>query len=414
MNGGSWSGCRWQRIVLVVGLWCFGVLVVGSSAEVPTGEGRYELASLTQQEAKDHYRKAIAYLEDGHEYHATKELLEALKLEPNNPDLLARTGPLALETSETFHKEAREIFKRLNEVLKGQLTSLQRVDLARTLYMVEPLQLKEAAKHLETVLKEQPKFYEGLVAKGELLLLQNSFKEALDFFTRATSEGDKDGRGLWGLGYAHKGLGNIQEANRAFHRAYSWKPMDARNNVKMGKAFLGMGKEMLATKYFKLALEYDPNNLEANLGLLPILLKHNNDMTARPLLKKAQELDPQNPWVYYYQGYVFEMWGKVAKAIEQYEYAAHFGPQFIEAKLRLARVLAGIGHSFPGGVFTKENKNDLWEYQSFSNPKRALSLFKEVLELDPKHSEKAEIQTAINDLETHLEMADFMDETKGS
>ena len=354
---------------------------------------------------RDLLSQAKDYFAGGQALSAFRLVCTALASEPANPNLLSLAGHIGLQASEATHKKAREALTTLSAIKNRALTPQEQIDLARALVLTDPVKPVEARMFLNRVAKIAPEWPEFLAAQGEWELQQHQPAAALETYARLGKNAPEDLRAMWGKGYALLELNQADKALTAFQTALMAAPDDARNQARMGKATLALKQEMLATKHFQAALRIDPHQFDALIGMIPILLRHNNDMTARPFLKKALSIDPENPWVYFYQGYLFEMWGKLQKAIDQYEAAAYYGPRLVEAKLRLARVLAGIGHSFPGGTFSNENPNDRWEYQSFSDPKRALALFKEVLEIQPDHPEKAAIGTAMDALETQLNRA---------
>lgn len=404
MNFGKY--CRLLFVCILLMLVCVDQSLVW--AQSSARNLRYELLTLRDEKAREHYRKAIAYFDDGNPHLTVKELLDALKIEPDNMELLSRCGSLAIETSESFHKRTREIYSKLHILRQGALTEREKVNYARTLFLVEPVKFSESEKLLNSVLKDAPKSVLAMIALGELELMQNKYDFALKTFNAALALDDKQPRALWGIGYAYKGLGDNDKALRAFERAFTFNPNDALNNVKMGKAMIDIGKELHAPNYFGYALEIDPENVDAHIAMVPILLKRNNDMNARVHLRKAMKLDPENPWIYLYQGITLEMWGKLDEAIEKYQAAAYFGPKLIDAKLRLAKIYSGVGHSFPGAVFSNENPNDLMKYKEHFNPEAALILFREVSALDPKHPESELIAYNVYKLQEYVERGSFL------
>jgi len=377
-------------------------VMLTKTSPVPEKTTHYELSSLTANDAKDLYRIAMAYLEDGAVLSAIQTFLDLAKAAPTNTDVLSKTGILIMENGESCLQEGRDLLLKLKELKKDQLSDDENIAYARSLFLVEPLKFEDAEKILKSVLDKNAKNLPAVTAMGDLNLIWAKYDKALEWYTKAKETASADKRAHWGIGYALKGMGKGKEAMHAFEQAYALDTKDATNNVKMGKVMLDMKQPLAASRHFNLALEIDPNHLGAHLALIPMLLANNCDMTARSHLEKVLKMDPKNPQVYLYEGIFHEMRGNLPEAVNNYETAASFGAQGVEAKLRLARIYAGIGHSFPGNPFSNENPMDLREYRLFYDAERALSLLKEVHALAPKHPDNGFITDTIDKLESHL------------
>ncbi|MBF0544877.1 MAG: tetratricopeptide repeat protein [Candidatus Riflebacteria bacterium] len=364
-------------------------------------ESKYVLPSLKNSEAKILFRKAMGFLDDGQIHFAITNLQTALTKEADNAELLAKTGLLAIDAGESYLKLARTCFDKLFEVKKGvgAFSPEEIIGYSRSLFLVEPLKLDDAEKNLKEVLQKTPDNLNAQIAMAELGLIKSKFQESLDLFSKAKSKKSDEPRIAWGMGYALLGLGKKEEAIDAFNEAYATAPNDAKNNVKMGKAMLDLGKNMMAEKYYSLAVKIDKNCIGGHLGIAYLKLFNNEDMSASFHIKNVLDLDPQNPRVYLCRGIYNEMRKDLPAAIEDYRLAASLGSDMVEAKLRLGKILAGVGHAFPGGTFTNENAEGRAEYRRFARPKEAVQILREVLKLSPNHPENTYIKSLIESLE---------------
>jgi len=366
---------------------------------VPTVPGVEELTSSSNQEVKDYFRAAMSFVAQGSNLGtAILYLLEASRKEPENQTLLSKTALLILDHSETHLKTARTMLTKLNGMKKGKMTPEEMIGYARTLYLVAPFEYKEAEKILDSILKTDPKNVKCLLAMAELDIARGKFDKALQGFQKVKEISPKEPRALWGIGYALRGQGKINEAFSAFQAAFELFPDDATNNARMGKAMLSLKKEAIATKHFYRALDLDPDNIDANLGLIPLLLKDSEDMTARKYLDKVAEIDPGNPQYYFCKGMWAEMRGNIHEAVNYYELASAYGPENVEAKLKLARIYLGIGNDYPGKVLSSQPMVKK-TYNLFYSSAKALKVLKEVMEVAPNHPESGWVAQQIDNLE---------------
>ncbi len=397
-------------LIIVSGFALFSVLppfafagVETASAAAPVREeSRYELPGLTHPTSQVFFRQAIGHLDDGKKLLAFQSMQKAVQMQPDHPELLSRAALLGMELGDSCLGDIRPFLDSLSRLRGDSMREDEQIAFARVLFLVEPFDFGKASAVIDQVLKKNPRSLPGIVTAGDLELARGKFREALEMFQRGKALDARCPGSLWGIGYALKGMGQSEPAVRAFLDAYSTSPDLAVSNEKMGRAMVDLGRPMTASKYFQQALDIDKDCLGAHVGLLGILLSRNQDMSARKHLKAALVLDPRNPRLHLYQGIFNEMRGNLEGAIRSYEISAAAGPNVIDARLRLARIFSGVGHSFPGNTFSNTHPGDLWRYKECFNPRKAISLFKEVLALDPDHSESASITFAIDQLEEGL------------
>jgi len=376
------------------------------SAPVPAANPQAAPAVIEEipvaADAREAYGRGQSAFKDGKALFAIRSFLEALKQDPQNIPLMSRTGCLIMDYGETSLKEGRELLTKLMISRKNSATEEELVAYARSLFMVEPFKFNDAEATLRGILKTNPRSASAYVALGDLDLFRNHFENAIENFKQAKTLNSGDKRALFGIAFGLMGLKKNPEALDALQTGLAVSPTDPWVNVRMGRGLVALGQPIAGSRHFKMAIEADPDYLPAHLAYIAQLLPNVGDMTAWRHLQVAQRLDPENPQVYYYLGIFQEMRGHVDLAVENYEVAESFGPQSVEVKLRLARIFAGIGHSFPGNVFSNEDFMAQKEYQLFYDGQRALGLLREVQALAPNHPDSAFINSTIEKLENSV------------
>jgi hypothetical protein len=98
------------------------------------------------------------------------------------------------------------------------------------------------------------------------------------------------------------------------------------------------------------------------------------------------------------------MRGEIGPAVRDFELSAAYGPETVEAKLRLAKIFMGVGHSFPGKSFSNEHPMVRKELNLYKNYRKALQFLKEVMLVAPGHPEISFVAQGIDSLEKKLSL----------
>jgi tetratricopeptide (TPR) repeat protein len=136
------------------------------------------------------------------------------------------------------------------------------------------------------------------VARGQALLKDKKFQEAVLEFRSALQIDDNLADAHWGLANAYEGLQRYQEAFEEMRRTAE---LDANNldvRVRLGNYYLVGGKQSAssvaeAERLAKEVLAKDPNHIEGHILLGSVLFAQDKKQEAFAELNRAVELDPK-------------------------------------------------------------------------------------------------------------------------
>ena len=145
-------------------------------------------------------------------------------------------------------------------------------------------------------------------------------------------------------------IDDIYRAGYACSYAIKLDPKKADTHANMGICLFKIGYNDAAEDEFKKAIELDPKYSVAyfNLGLVYAVraLRHpeGNDLElAKANWEKAMELKPTDAKVYYNLGAIYEKLNDPANAVRAYQIALSLRPEWVEARLKVAKAWAGQG-----------------------------------------------------------------------
>src|SRR6185503_14951034 len=136
------------------------------------------------------------------------------------------------------------------------------------------------------------------VARGQALLKDKKFQEAVLEFRSALQIDDKLADAHWGLANAFEGLQRYQEAFEEIKRVIELDPNNLDARVKLGNYYLMGGKQSPAAiseaeRLAKEVLQKNPNHIEGHVLMGSVLFAQDHKPEAFAELNRAIELDPQ-------------------------------------------------------------------------------------------------------------------------
>ena len=196
----------------------------------PTAKYYAECAIAADPTWRDGYRMlGFAYQRQGDPTRARELYERAAGLFPDDAFVQSSIGRLEYELDHL--PEAEQAFRRAlsltnrPELLPGFLVSL-----GLAIAYQGPERQEEAAAVLERARRASPDRAEAAVltrALGEVYLRQDRFSDALDLLQSEVVQHPGDGRMLYDLGLALKGLGRFSDAIAAMRRATELSPEEA-------------------------------------------------------------------------------------------------------------------------------------------------------------------------------------------
>jgi tetratricopeptide (TPR) repeat protein len=136
------------------------------------------------------------------------------------------------------------------------------------------------------------------VARGQALLKDKRFQEAVLEFRSALQIDDKLADAHWGLANAYEGLQRYQEAFDEMRETAALDPNNFDVRLKLGNYYLVGAKQSPAALgeaegLAKQILEKDPNHIEAHILMGSVLFAQDKKQEALAELNRAVELNPQ-------------------------------------------------------------------------------------------------------------------------
>lgn len=216
---------------------------------------------VRREEADAHYRMANSYLQQGRGFQdetnrrkAYPELMEAIRLDPDNASYYLVLGTLYLYNRE-FLKAESEISKALD---------------------LDP-NLGDARNNLGLVYVEQGRLNEAIA----------EFKKAVGNLSYQTAE-----VAYFNLGRANFLVGSYPEAVEALRRSLTILPTNVEAQFLLGRSFVKLGRLADAEKSFRAALELDPDAPRTHYELGVVLFKLDKKEAASQHFQRVIKLDP--------------------------------------------------------------------------------------------------------------------------
>ena len=136
------------------------------------------------------------------------------------------------------------------------------------------------------------------VARGQALLKDKKFQEAVLEFRSALQIDEKLADAHWGLANAYEGLQRYQEAFDEMRQTAELDPNNLDVRVKLGNFYLVGAKQSPsaigeAERFAKEVLEKDPNHIEGHILMASVLFAQDKKQESLAELNHAVELDPK-------------------------------------------------------------------------------------------------------------------------
>ncbi len=149
------------------------------------------------------------------------------------------------------------------------------------------------------------------------------------------------------------------------------------NVIKEQESLLGSGTSGEESRYLSL-LEQDPKNLAALINLGNHYFDTNRPGKAVEMYQRALKLSPHDSNVRTDMGVMYRRMGKFDEAIEAFRTAARSNPRHVQSRYNL------------GIVYYHDKKNMI----------KAADAWEEMLKINPRHPEAANLRKFINDVRT--------------
>lgn len=297
---------------------------------------------------------------------AEKFLNEALKLEPDNPELLLK-GSMFFASTNQLEKAINLAEKAVS--IKENPQKEKALRLLGTLYIMKGN--REKAKGVYKKLTKISKNTKDFVIYGKLLLQENRNKEAIKVLREGIKIDSANPNLHFLLGYALFQERKFKESEKELIKAAKLDPENEntykllleiykKNKSKeiknfmekvaegknpplpllkeLVKIYIISGEKEKAVKTLNRIVEMEPYNLKNLTEVATSLLELKEYSKVIPIIERITKLNPNNPNTYLILGISYEITGKKDKAIKAYEKALDLFPENTTVMERLANL----------------------------------------------------------------------------
>jgi protein O-mannosyl-transferase len=190
-------------------------------------------------------------------------------------------------------------------------------------------------------LHEDPKNFFVLDNLGISAAQEKNYTEAIGYFRSAVAIRPGFPRVHMHLAQALENLGDFASAQIEYEKTLDLAPFDVEARNVYAKFCMGQGRVADAEREYRLSLNVAPSSdALAALGMMAIGSR--NATTADQLFKQATELDPFDSRAHFGLARAFELEGRSAEAIHEYERGLETDPSNPEAHAALSKLRATV------------------------------------------------------------------------
>ena len=182
---------------------------------------------------------------------------------------------------------------------------------------------------------------------GNCHVQTGSYHRAIISYRRAVEEAPTFSRGYQLLGDVYYTIGAIGEATAAYRRLLELEPESVRARQMLGECALRGGDVTTALRHFEAALKLDNDMPEVHLAMAEANARIRDYGEAQRLLEDALLRLPRPVAAgYFYLGYLYELDGKMRKAVRAYEEGLLLEPRRADYYLRIANIHEQAGDDY--------------------------------------------------------------------
>ncbi len=233
-----------------------------------------------------YFRLANAYIELRNLMAAEQVLLNALKRNHENADIIFALGSLHLRAEE--YDNAIHYFEQLIPL------RLPQVHFSIGLIYFMKNNLANAERHFRLTLEYDPEFPKANQSLGEVLLKAGEAKESIRFLQKSISQESDSWVSYFMLGVAYSINKMWDKSIQALQTSLEMNPSDADAMRLCADAFIQSYRLDEAETYLKSALALDNTSAEIHASMAQLALARSDKKAAKKYFTKALDLDSTN------------------------------------------------------------------------------------------------------------------------
>lgn len=169
-----------------------------------------------------------------------------------------------------------------------------------------------------------------MIGIADMYLLKKDYKNALDYFLKASKKDRKNKEALINAALCYKKLDMSDKSVEYINKVFEKGTIDAEIYYTASKI-----DDIKNIQYLKKAVSLDPLMTDAWLDLADIAIKNNKLEQARTYIKPVKYIDAKNSRYYYYKGMINKKSGHTEAAQSDFKKALELNPLNEEANLEM-------------------------------------------------------------------------------
>jgi tetratricopeptide (TPR) repeat protein len=206
----------------------------------------------------------------------------------------------------------------------------------------------EAIEHFQQALAIQPNDEAALIELGHGLLHSGRIDEAIAHGERAVALRPDSAALLIALGKTYCDDQRYADAEGCFRRAIARAPAVAAGHFLLGQSIEALNRREEAASSYERAIQLDGSQIDATIRLAALHRESRQLDPAEQLLCRALTVRPADPQVLNSLGVVLLEKGAPDEALDCFEDAIQFAPEYAEAHVNRALALLRIGRLADG------------------------------------------------------------------
>ncbi len=309
-------------------------LYAASAAHDQAEQQIRKLIETTPDDINLYILRGSYYMENDQIPEAEEAYQEAAAVDPENVKPYMALAALYDTTGNA--EKSLEMYQKALELQPDEIGILHPI--AR--YHFNAKAFDEAETYINRILEKNDKYFPTRMLKGELMVIQRNFDDAIALFDQLISEEPGAERAHYFKGVAYLGKGEAHLARMDLVRAVELNPDYLKARLLLAEIYLREQDYLHAQEESQAVLAATPDNDQARLILGNSYLYQERPAAAEAEFKKLIARKPDNPVGYYRLGLVYRMQGQNEPAMENFNIALDKNPRLMDVFVSKVSLLA--------------------------------------------------------------------------
>jgi len=311
--------------------------IAGQRGRLDVSAPAYLEAALNSNDPRVSER-AVQIATFGRQYDiALKAARHWLELDSNNVEARKVVTALALKLGDTD-----EVIAQLDRIIATSATPQEGFQLA-TVVLAQHADKTTALAAIEKLAARYPDNVDARLAVCRIAILAENLDRAQTAVDEALRLQPDSSQALVLKSQILIRQGNKPQALQVLEQAVARQPQSPELRLAYGRMLLDAGNLEGSREEFRAVVNLSPDNVDAIYSLALLELETGQLESGEQHLKQLLNVEDRRQSVYYYLGYAAQQRGKVEEALEWYGKVEEGDEYWTQARLRMAKLLAGEG-----------------------------------------------------------------------